>query len=30
MVPVRQGFASLSPPTKELKRLLLEGLDGAR
>lgn len=28
MVPIRQGFGSLSPPTKELKRLLLEGLDG--
>jgi len=27
MVPVRQGFASLSPPTKELKRLLLEGCE---
>lgn len=28
MVPVRQGFASMSPPTKELKRLLMAGLDG--
>ncbi|PZR71726.1 MAG: terminase [Candidatus Dormiibacter spiritus] len=25
MVQVRQGFASMSPPTKELQRLLLEG-----
>lgn len=28
MVPVRQGFASLSPPTKELLRLLLDGSAG--
>lgn len=28
MVPVRQGFASLSSPTKEFKRLLLQGCEG--
>jgi phage terminase large subunit-like protein len=28
MVPVRQGYASMSPPTKALQRLLLEGSEG--
>jgi phage terminase large subunit-like protein len=28
MVPVRQGYASMSPPTKALKRLWLAGLEG--